>query len=161
MRCTVPALTPNRSAILRTPSVRPGLFRASQIVGRDGRAAEALALAFGPCQPSSASCFRFCKYRTHRCSSAVYRGDDPRRRFQCRLGEKFVGLARSVFGPYFVPGCVARSSALISRICARTAMRVSPLTRGCRRASIEIGQACPRYGPPPPRRRPPPPSRWA
>jgi hypothetical protein len=28
MRCTVPGLTPKRSAILRTPSVRPGLFRA-------------------------------------------------------------------------------------------------------------------------------------
>ena len=27
MRCTVPGSTPNRAAILRTPSVRPGLFR--------------------------------------------------------------------------------------------------------------------------------------
>jgi hypothetical protein len=31
MRCTVPGLTPNRTAILRTPSVRPGLFKASWI----------------------------------------------------------------------------------------------------------------------------------
>ena len=31
MRCTVPGLTPNRSAILRTPSVRPGWRRASRI----------------------------------------------------------------------------------------------------------------------------------
>src|ERR1700730_14191890 len=35
----------------------------------------------------------------------------------------------SVFAPYFVPGCVARSSALISRIWARTAMRVSTFSR--------------------------------
>jgi hypothetical protein len=31
IRCTVPGLTPNRSAILRTPSVRPGFFSASRI----------------------------------------------------------------------------------------------------------------------------------
>jgi hypothetical protein len=35
----------------------------------------------------------------------------------------------SVFAPYFVPGCVARSSALISRICARTALRASTFSR--------------------------------
>ena len=31
LRCTVPTATPNRSAILRTPSVRPGAFKASWI----------------------------------------------------------------------------------------------------------------------------------
>jgi hypothetical protein len=40
-----------------------------------------------------------------------------------------VGLARSIFAPYFVPGSVVRSSALISRICARTALRVSTFSR--------------------------------
>jgi hypothetical protein len=31
IRCTVPGLTPNRAAILRTPSVRPGAFKAARI----------------------------------------------------------------------------------------------------------------------------------
>src|SRR5262249_23657422 len=31
IRCTVPGLTPNRAAILRTPSVRPGLCRAARM----------------------------------------------------------------------------------------------------------------------------------
>jgi hypothetical protein len=31
IRCTVPTATLNRAAIFRTPSVRPGLFRASRI----------------------------------------------------------------------------------------------------------------------------------
>src|SRR5262249_28785504 len=37
MRCTVPGLTPKRSAILRTPSVRPGLVRAALIAFSRGQ----------------------------------------------------------------------------------------------------------------------------
>jgi hypothetical protein len=56
IRCTVPGLTPNRSAILRTPSVRPGLSRAARIafsVSAGIVTAEPLALALGPRQPGT------------------------------------------------------------------------------------------------------------
>jgi hypothetical protein len=57
---------------------------------------------------------------------AYYRVSTPR---GPPWGFQGLGLARSIFAPYFVPGCVARSSALIPRICARTALRVSTFSR--------------------------------
>jgi hypothetical protein len=54
IRCTVPGLTPNRAAILRTPSVRPGLSRAGRMrCSSSRRPAEALALTPGPRQASA------------------------------------------------------------------------------------------------------------
>ena len=54
-------------------------------------AAEALALAFGPCQPSSASCFRFCKYRTHRCSRCSQMGGNSCWSTVCPIGPTATG----------------------------------------------------------------------
>jgi hypothetical protein len=52
MRCTVPGSTPNRAAILRTPSVRAGAFRAARIrFSRSAgirRVAELFPLSAGP-----------------------------------------------------------------------------------------------------------------
>ena len=46
IRCTLPGSTPKRLAILRTPSVRPGAFRAQ--FWRYSRPPELLALCLGP-----------------------------------------------------------------------------------------------------------------
>jgi hypothetical protein len=59
IRCTVPGSTPNRAAILRTPSVRPGSSRAARMrfssSGAIGAACRALAFALGPRQPRADS----------------------------------------------------------------------------------------------------------